>query len=244
MPGKREETHRPPNAAGVGTKAAATARPADTSTHAKFAAEPTQKLDTLAPVDRPRDCWQDLHWWNDFLPKRNGIPLILRERPIRICVDRCLGYKGSRPSLQIPGLATASSPGSMPFRKTLSRHHREKDINFKEMRTVLLAIQHWLPHFKLHKLVIFTDNATVYHGLRRCSVQGPAMDPLREITHIAANATVYHGLRHCSVRGPAMDPLRKITHIATNATVYHGLRRCSVRGPGPPSQNHTHSRTA
>ena len=72
------------------------------------------------------------------------------------------------------------------FSKPLLRHHRHKDINFKEMHTVLLAIQRWLPYFKLHKLVIFTDNATVYHGLRRRSVRGPAMDPLRKITHIAA----------------------------------------------------------
>ena len=61
-----------------------------------------------------------------------------------------------------------------------------KDINFKEMHIVLQAMQCWLLHFKVHKLVIFTDNTMVYHGLRRRSVWGPAMDPLRKITLFAA----------------------------------------------------------
>ena len=47
-------------------------------------------------------------------------------------------------------------------------------------------MQRWLLHFKLHKLVIFTDNTTVYHGLRRRSVRGPDLDPLRKITLFAA----------------------------------------------------------
>ena len=72
------------------------------------------------------------------------------------------------------------------FSKNLSRHHRGKDINFLEMHTVLLVIQHWLPLFRHHRLVIFTDNTTVFHGLSHRSVRGPAMDPLRRITLCAA----------------------------------------------------------
>ena len=53
------------------------------------------------------------------------------------------------------------------------------------MYTVLLAMQCWLPHFKLYKLVIFTDNTAVYHGLCRRSVRGPAINPLRKITLLA-----------------------------------------------------------
>ena len=52
--GKWEETNRPLNAAVIETKAAETARPADTSIPAEFAAEPTLRLDILAPADRPQ----------------------------------------------------------------------------------------------------------------------------------------------------------------------------------------------
>ena len=54
------------------------------------------------------------------------------------------------------------------------------------MHTVLVALQRWLPYFEHHQLVIFTDNTTVFHGLRRHSARGPAADPLRKITLLAA----------------------------------------------------------
>ena len=43
-------------------------------------------------------------------------------------------------------------------------------------------MQRWLPFLEHHQLVVFTDNTTVFHGLRRRSVRGPAADPLRKIT--------------------------------------------------------------
>lgn len=85
-----------------------------------------------------------------------------------------------------PGASHSLVSWQHAFSKPLSRHHCQKDINFKEMHIVLLAIQRWLLYFGLYELVIFTDNTTVYHGLRRHSVQGPAMDPFRKITYLAA----------------------------------------------------------
>ena len=58
------------------------------------------------------------------------------------------------------------------------------------MDTVFLAIQRWLPRFRHYRLVIFADNTTVFHGPSRRSVQGPAMDPLRKITHCAAQQDI------------------------------------------------------
>ena len=73
------------------------------------------------------------------------------------------------------------------FSKTISRHHRHKDINYLEMHTVLLALQRWHIHFADCRLIIHTDNTTVFSGLRRHSVRGSAMEPLRNITLCAAH---------------------------------------------------------
>ena len=87
------------------------------------------------------------------------------------------GTRGQGAFFTDPGASHSLVSWQHAFSKTLSRQHREKDINFKAMHTVLLAIQRWLPHFKLHKLVIFTDNATVYHSLRRRSRAGSCHGP-------------------------------------------------------------------
>ena len=42
---------------------------------------------------------------------------------------------------------------------------------------MLLAMRRWLPFFEHCQLAVFTDNTTVFHGLRRRSVRGPTMAP-------------------------------------------------------------------
>ena len=128
----------------------------------------------------------DLRWWNNFLPKWNGISLILKERAVRHLWTDASGTKGQGAFFTNPGASHHQVSWQHAFSKPLSRHHRNKDINFKEMHTVLVALQRWLPYFEHHQLVIFTDNTTVFHGLRRRSARGPAADPLRKITLLAA----------------------------------------------------------
>ena len=76
------------------------------------------------------------------------------------------------------------------FSKTISRHHRHKDINYLEMHTVLLALQRWHIHFADCRLIIHTDNTTVLSGLRRLSVRGNSLEPLRNITLCAAHNNI------------------------------------------------------
>ena len=54
------------------------------------------------------------------------------------------------------------------------------------MHTVLPAMRRWLPFFKHHRLAVFTDNTTVFYGLRRRSVWDPAIGPLPKIALLAA----------------------------------------------------------
>ena len=52
------------------------------------------------------------------------------------------------------------------FSKPLSRHHRDKDLNYKEMNAVLVALRLWGEHFTHSRLVVHTGDSVVFHGLQ------------------------------------------------------------------------------
>jgi hypothetical protein len=153
----------------------------------------------------------DLRWWQRFLPSWNGIAIIQRVRatlPLWTDAsgnDGLGGYFLPSPSCS-PGTASnlaatdpptcrcthaASADLSMvtwssAFSKPHPRHHRHKHINYKEMLAILTAFRLWLSQFSGKHITIHTDNTAVYHGLNKRSMRGPAMEPLREITLLAA----------------------------------------------------------
>ena len=73
------------------------------------------------------------------------------------------------------------------------------------------------PSFKQHQLVIFTDNAAVFHGLRHRSVRRPAMEPLRRITLLAA----LHDTDILPRGGSLYVPMCKNLKPATTKTTPH-----------------------
>ena len=138
--------------------------------------QPTQ------PIPITADMRADLHWWHEFLLQWNGISIMNRERDTWHVWTDASSTKGQGTFFTTPGTDHRTVSWEQAFSKDLSRHHRDKDINFLEMHTVHLTTKRWLPHFRHHRLVIFTDNTTVFHGLSRRSMRGPAIDPLRKIT--------------------------------------------------------------
>ena len=74
--------------------------------------------------------------------------------------------------------------------KPLSRHHRSKDINYKEMNAVLVALRLWGEHFTHSRLVVHTDNSVVFHGLQHWTTRSPAIQPLREIALLSARRNI------------------------------------------------------
>ena len=79
---------------------------------------------------------------------------------------------------------------SQAFSKPLSRHHREKDINYKEMNAVLVALRLWGEHFTHSRLVVHTDNSVVFHGLQHWTTRSSAISPLREIALLSAKQDI------------------------------------------------------
>ena len=59
-------------------------------------------------------------------------------------------------------------------------------LNVKEMTTVLIAIRKWLHLLRGKHLVIYGDNFAVSSGLKKRSINGAAMAPLRDICMLLA----------------------------------------------------------
>jgi hypothetical protein len=133
------------------------------------------------------DMKADLRWWQRFLPSWNGIAII---HPARETLPLWTDASGNE-GLGGYYLPTDTAPlkeltWSSAFSKPHPRHHRHKHINYKEMLAILTAFRLWLPKFSSKHIAIHTDNTAVYHGLNKRSIRGPAMEPLREITLLAA----------------------------------------------------------
>jgi hypothetical protein len=129
----------------------------------------------------------DLRWWKQFLPSWNGIAIIRPTREHHSLWTDASGNEGLG-GYHLPSNAAPLSEltWSSAFSKPHPRHHRHKHINYKEMLAVLTAFRLWLPKFSYKHIAIHTDNTAVYHGLNKRSIRGPAMEPLREITLLAA----------------------------------------------------------
>ena len=78
----------------------------------------------------------------------------------------------------------------MAFSKPLSRHHCQKDINYKEMNAVLVALRLWGECFANARLIVHTDNSVVFQGLQRWTTRSPAVSPLREISLLSARQNI------------------------------------------------------
>jgi ribonuclease HI len=66
------------------------------------------------------------------------------------------------------------------------QRHKKKHINYKEMFAVLQALQLWLASFAGRQVHVYCDNNAVVAALRKQTIRGNAISPLRKIAMIAA----------------------------------------------------------
>ena len=126
----------------------------------------------------------DLSWWSRFLADWNGIRLLKQQtmRPIyHIWTDASgnIGLGGY--ILDDPPMLTAVKEA---FSILLSSRWRGKDIQFKEMMAILIALRYWRPKLAGARVYIYCDNQAVVAGVNHTSIRGQAMGPLRDIVLI------------------------------------------------------------
>ena len=83
------------------------------------------------------------------------------------------------------------NPAEVPLPHLMYSHRfstrlSPKHINVKEMTSILFAMKKWLDLIRGKHLVIHGDNYAVVSGLRKRSIQGAAMAPLRDICMLLA----------------------------------------------------------
>ena len=126
----------------------------------------------------------DLLWWNTFLEDWNGLHLLrdVTARPTMHIWTDASGKLGMGGYL----LEDLTAPVQDVFSTHVPLRHRRKDIQFKEMKAVGHAITLWLGRLQGSRLVLYCDNDACVQGLRKSSIKGPAMAPLRHIVMLLA----------------------------------------------------------
>lgn len=132
------------------------------------------------------DIRADLLWWDEFLPKWNGIRLLQlnsSRKRVRLWTDASgnwgMGGFYLLDGEQIPSISQAYS-------QWFSTRERPEHINPKEMTAVLIALEKWLPEIAGSHLTIYGDNFSIVQGLEHTSMKGRSMIPLRKIAMIMA----------------------------------------------------------
>ena len=77
------------------------------------------------------------------------------------------------------------------FNIRLTTRQRRKDIQFKEMKAVLHALQIWLSQLRGSRLILYCDNDACIHGLHKSTIWGPAMARLRDVVMLLAAHDIY-----------------------------------------------------
>jgi hypothetical protein len=191
----------------------------------------------------------DLRWWKQFLPSWNGIAIIRSTRAHHSLWTDASGNEGlggyylptGNQGLGDDHLPTGTAllselTWSSAFSKPHPRHHRHKHINYKEMLAILTAFRLWLPEFSCKHITIHTDNTAVYHGLNKRSMRGPAIEPLREITLLAA----LHDITFSAHWLPTKDNL--LADLLSRRQFEKIAEICPLLS-GPPPQKHRPTQT-
>lgn len=128
----------------------------------------------------------DLLWWDEFLPKWNGIchlQLNASRKRVRVWTNAS-GNWGMGGFYLLDGEQIPAA--SQAYSQRFSTRERPKHINPKEMTAVLITIKKWLPEIAGSGLVIYGNNFLIVQGLKHTSMKGRSMIPLRKIATIVA----------------------------------------------------------
>lgn len=133
----------------------------------------------------------DLKWWSVFLRKWNGVRL-LRLTAARVSLHLYTDASGKN---GMGGYIIEAPEAEPTLDLTVSlrmpTRQRRKHINVKEMLAILLCMRRWRQHLHGSHLILHCDSQAVVHGLKRLSIRGGAMAPLRAIAMILAEDDIW-----------------------------------------------------
>lgn len=128
----------------------------------------------------------DLLWWHHFLPKWNGIRMLQPKRQVLWLWTDASGNYGMGAYILQTDQNLLSIPLQQAFSERFTTRLRHKHINVKEMTAILHALQKWVSLCRGSHLILHCDNFAVAKGVKKTSIRGSAMHPLRAIAMLAA----------------------------------------------------------
>ena len=131
---------------------------------------------------------KDLQWWDSFLKDWNGLSLLqnVENRVTWHIWTDASGRLGMGGYILDDPEHLQSIHLEDVFSINVATRHRSKDIQFKEMKAIHHAIRLWRDRLRGSRLVLYCDNNACIHGLKKSSINGQAMAPLREIALLLA----------------------------------------------------------
>jgi hypothetical protein len=146
----------------------------------------------------PADTRADILWWNTLLPQFNGVSFFAGKTrsTVYLYVDACkTGYGGfyyfdklGRRWPEAPTLAALSNAFAIPSVPLVSDH--QFSINAHEIEAILIAFELWASHWTRCRVIVHTDNANAYFGLRKQRLSGTNHSILRSVLLLAAKHDV------------------------------------------------------
>lgn len=122
-----------------------------------------------------RTAINDLQWWRIFLLSWSTVTIIQPSHVNHDTATDASGLKG------IGGVYKGQI-----FSERIPSRHCKKHINFKEMFAILHAFVLWHEQWATGRVRLACDNTAVVEGVKKRSINGPALRPLQTILLIAA----------------------------------------------------------
>ena len=177
----------------------------------------------------------DLLWWHHFLPKWNGIQIIHIQRPVvRLWTDASGNY-GIGGYIITQNQSFSALPVTQLYSEQFTSRLRPKHINVKEMTAILRALQKWLPIIQGSRLILHCDNFAVAAGVRKTSIRGSAMHPLRAIAMLAAINDIQISSRWIPTKANHLADLLSRGKLTTIANKFPHLQMKTIQSVTPQS---------
>ena len=136
----------------------------------------------------PAEVYEDLTWWNSFLPTYNGVLFFdPRSRPaIQVYTDACPQGLGGFYYFGHELFWDQTIPTLEQSKAFITPTSSTSHINVHELEALLVAFDIWAKLWHQCKVIVYTDNTTAYNGLTNLTLRGPGNKPLRKLLLLAA----------------------------------------------------------
>ena len=139
-------------------------------------------LKTRKTIKLTKSFWKDFAWWEEalkhFVDKQQGVSFWMADTE-DLRFDRSVGTDAS-------GYGLGVKSGENSFHFLWNPKQRKNSINWKELKTVLVAAEKWHDQWFRKDIVVYSDNSTTVNLINNGSTKHPQLMKLVRRLHLLA----------------------------------------------------------